>query len=80
MSGRQPDYHLAQLNIARAVAPMDHERLVGFVSRLDEINGLGEGSPGFVWRLELLAANGPTAEAFNFKKQFDPPNLAPAVP
>jgi hypothetical protein len=148
------DYHLAQLNIARAVAPMEHEAMSDFYSNLEAINGLGERSPGFVWRLkddsgnatafkvsddplvfvnltvwesiedlyayvyrtdhtaffkrrfewferwkgpsvvlwwqpanalptlevamrrlELLAANGPTAEAFTFKQRFDPPGV-----
>ncbi|HEX7471557.1 MAG TPA: DUF3291 domain-containing protein [Candidatus Limnocylindrales bacterium] len=42
---------LAQLNIARARAPLDEPAMDGFVSRLAEINALGEASPGFVWRL-----------------------------
>jgi hypothetical protein len=42
---------LAQLNIARAVAPLDDPRMDGFVGRLEEINGLAERTPGFVWRL-----------------------------
>ena len=49
-------WHIAQLNIARAVAPLDDPRLHGFMSRLDEINTLAERSPGFVWRLQ--GANG----------------------
>ena len=46
------DWHIAQLNVARAVAPFDHPTLAGFVSRLDEVNRLGDESPGFVWRLQ----------------------------
>lgn len=42
---------LAQLNVARARAPLDEPVMDGFVSRLAEINALGEASPGFVWRL-----------------------------
>ena len=45
------DFELAQLNVARARAPLDEPEMDGFVSRLAEINGLGEASPGFVWRL-----------------------------
>lgn len=45
-------HHLAQVNIARLLAPLDHPTLAGFVSRLDEINALAEGTPGFVWRLQ----------------------------
>lgn len=44
-------FHLAQLNVARSLAPMDDALMAGFVGRLDEINALGERSPGFVWRL-----------------------------
>jgi hypothetical protein len=43
--------HLAQLNIATPVAPPGSPELDGFMSRLEEINGLADRSPGFVWRL-----------------------------
>jgi hypothetical protein len=46
-----PSYHLAQLNVARPVAPLDSPRLAGFVTRLEEINSLADAAPGFVWRL-----------------------------
>lgn len=45
-------YQLAQINIAHAVAEMDSEEMSGFVARLDEINGLADQAPGFVWRLQ----------------------------
>ena len=44
-------HQLAQLNVARLVAPIDSPELADFVARLDEINALAEASPGFVWRL-----------------------------
>lgn len=44
-------WHLAQLNIARPVAPLDRPPLAEFVAQLDAINALAEASPGFVWRL-----------------------------
>src|SRR4051812_7266948 len=44
-------WHLAQLNIGRAVAPIDSPQLADFVAQLDEINALAETSPGFVWRM-----------------------------
>ena len=47
-----PAYHLAQLNVARAVAPFDDPAMRDFMDRLDEINRLGDRSPGFVWRLQ----------------------------
>src|SRR5690242_13056881 len=43
-------YHLAQANVAYAIAPADDPRLAEYMARLDEINQLADGSPGFVWR------------------------------
>ncbi len=45
-------YHVAQLNVAQALATMDQPLMADFVARLDEINRLAEGSPGYVWRLQ----------------------------
>ena len=45
------DFHLAQLNIGRMVAPLDDARMAGFVGGLLEINALADAAPGFVWRL-----------------------------
>ena len=45
-------FRLAQLNVGRAIAPLDDPRMDGFMSRLDEVNDLAERSPGFVWRLQ----------------------------
>ena len=49
--------HLAQVNIARMKAPLDSPTMAGFVTRLDEINALADGSPGFVWRLQTAEGN-----------------------
>jgi len=46
------NHHLAQVNIARLLAPLDSPQLVGFVSRLEEINALADAATGFVWRLQ----------------------------
>lgn len=51
------NYHLAQLNIARRLYPLDDPRMIGFTSRLAEINALGEQTPGFVWRLVDSSGN-----------------------
>ncbi len=45
-------YHLAQINIGKLLAPIDHPLIAGFVNQLDRINALAEKSPGFVWRLQ----------------------------
>jgi hypothetical protein len=49
--------HLAQINVARALAPLDTPKLADFVARLDEINALADRSPGFVWRLQSDSGN-----------------------
>src|ERR1044071_462990 len=51
------DHHIAQINIAQAKDSMDSEAMAGFVARLDEINALAEGTPGFVWRLKTEDGN-----------------------
>jgi hypothetical protein len=51
------DFQLAQVNIARARAPMDSPVMAGFVALLEEINALAERSPGFVWRLQTEAGD-----------------------
>ena len=45
-------WHLAQLNVARAFAPLDSQVLADFMAALDRINALAEATPGFVWRLK----------------------------
>lgn len=46
------DYHIAELNIGRLVAPVDDPRVADFMGALDKINGLGKRMPGFVWMME----------------------------
>lgn len=57
-------YHLAQINIARAVASMDSKIMEGFVSRLDEINALADRADGFVWRLQEEDGNATSIQAY----------------
>ena len=45
-------FHLAQINVARAVAPTDSPVLAEFMAALEAVNALAESSPGFVWRLQ----------------------------
>jgi hypothetical protein len=45
-------FHIAQVNIARMLAPLDSPVMATFVARLVEINALADQSPGFVWRLQ----------------------------
>lgn len=46
------NYHIAQINIARMLAPIDSDVMADFVNNLDQINALAEATPGFVWRLK----------------------------
>lgn len=57
-------YHLAQVNIARMLAPIDSPVMAGFVNRLDEINLLAEQSEGFVWRLKADDNNATSIRVF----------------
>ncbi|MDN3650911.1 DUF3291 domain-containing protein [Reinekea marina] len=45
-------YQLAQLNVAKLLAPIDSPKIADFVANLDRINALAEASEGFVWRLQ----------------------------
>ena len=45
-------YHLAQINIARMLAPIDDPVMADFVAQLAPINAVADSSPGFVWRLQ----------------------------
>ena len=60
-----PDFYLAQLNIARAVAPLDDPRLADFVAQIDVVNAAAEAHPGFVWRLKDESGNAMSIRAFD---------------
>jgi hypothetical protein len=45
------DWQLAQVNIGRLRAPVDHPMIKDFVDNLAPVNAIAETSPGFVWRL-----------------------------
>lgn len=57
-------YHLAQINIARMVAPLDSPLMEGFVSQLAAINAVADASPGFVWRLQTPDGDATSVQAF----------------
>lgn len=57
-------HHLAQLNVARLLAPLESPALAGFVSRLDEINALAEAAPGFVWRFQTAEGHATTVRPY----------------
>ncbi|MEU3063343.1 DUF3291 domain-containing protein [Streptomyces subrutilus] len=43
--------HLAQLNVAALLHPLDDPRTAPFVDLLDPVNAAADTAPGFVWRL-----------------------------
>ena len=60
------DFHLAQVNIARMLEPLDSQRLAGFVSELDPVNATADAAPGFVWRLKTEEGNATSLTAFEW--------------
>src|SRR5262249_43693540 len=57
-------YHLAQVNVARMIAPLDSPVMAGFVAQLPVINALADHSPGFVWRLQTPEGDATAIQAF----------------
>ena len=51
------NYHLAQINIGRLIAPIDDPRIAEFVAQLEPINAIADKAPGFVWRLQSASGN-----------------------
>jgi hypothetical protein len=58
-------FHLAQLNIAKMLAPIDSPIMADFVANLDTINALAEKSNGFVWRLKDDTNNATSIKIFD---------------
>ena len=52
-----PNYHIAQINVAHMLAPLDDPIMAEFVAQLDAVNALADHSPGFVWRLQSDSGN-----------------------
>lgn len=44
-------WHLAQINVARFIAPQDDPANADFMAALDHVNAMADAAPGFVWRL-----------------------------
>lgn len=57
--------HIAQLNIGRALAPVDSPLLDEFIAALDPINALADRAPGFVWRLQTDEGNATAIRPFD---------------
>ena len=51
------DWHLAQINIGKLVAPQGDYRMQPFFDALNRVNALADAAPGFVWRLQDESGN-----------------------
>jgi heme-degrading monooxygenase HmoA len=58
-------FHLAQVNIARLLAPIDDPLLADFVAALAPINALADASPGFVWRFQTAAGDATSVRPYD---------------
>lgn len=58
-------YHLAQVNIAHPLAPVDSPLLRDFVDNLDPVNAVADASSGFVWRLQTDEGNATSLHIFD---------------
>jgi GNAT superfamily N-acetyltransferase len=57
--------HLAQLNIATLRHPIDDPRTADFANALPAVNGAGEQSPGYVWRLQSDGGDATDIQVFD---------------
>ncbi|WP_298553427.1 DUF3291 domain-containing protein [uncultured Algibacter sp.] len=44
--------HLAEVNIAKPLAPMDNPIMQDFVNNVDKMNAIADAADGFIWRLQ----------------------------
>ena len=61
-----PESHLAQVNIARLIEPLDSQKLADFVAAIDPVNASADLAPGFVWRLKTEEGNATSLSAFEW--------------
>jgi heme-degrading monooxygenase HmoA len=57
-------FHLAEVNIAIPVEPLDSARLAEFMHQLDPVNAVADASPGFVWRMQDDSGNNTDIRGF----------------
>src|SRR5215208_3797659 len=60
-----PECHIAQINIARMLAPIDDPVMTDFVVQLPPINALADHSPGFVWRLQSESGDATSIKVYD---------------
>jgi Domain of unknown function (DUF3291) len=57
--------HVAQVNVARLLAPLDSPQLAEFVANLEPVNAIADASPGFVWRLQTADGDATSIRVFD---------------
>jgi hypothetical protein len=57
--------HIAEINVAKLLHPVDDPRVAEFVANLDRVNALAETSEGFVWRLKDESGNATQISAYD---------------
>lgn len=57
-------WELAQVNVARLLAPLDHPLIADFISALDPVNAAADDASGFIWRLQTEKGDAPVLVAF----------------
>lgn len=58
-------HHLAQLNVARLLYPLDSSEVQGFVDALDPVNAAADSADGFVWRLQTEEGDATAIRVFD---------------
>jgi hypothetical protein len=58
-------YNLAQVNIARMLAPLDSPGMAEFAAQLPVVNAAADESPGFVWRLSTPEGDATGVRAYD---------------
>jgi hypothetical protein len=56
----QQDWHLAQINVGRLVAPATDPAVAEFIAALGHVNAMADAAAGFVWRLQDETGAGAT--------------------
>jgi hypothetical protein len=58
-------YHIAQINIARMLAPINDPVMAEFVAQLAPVNALADQTPGFVWRLQTDSGDATSLKVYD---------------
>ncbi len=56
--------NLAQLNVAKMIAPLESPSMADFVARLETVNARADSAPGFIWRLRDEGAGATSIRIF----------------